>query len=292
MEKEIPRIQFSENDLPFMEVMSFGQLSLKLDKAAHHNPFKAHKIEFHLILIITKHSYTHFVDFKSYSLAKGSAIFVAKNQVHHFDESLNKANGIGIVIDNELIEKYHFLSENIRLNRLFNYHLGNPVITSSDMGEDSFLDIAELLKEEYNLDKKFAKSEMLRTLLHVLLLRAERTKEACSNKYIKPHWFELFNKFKSLLETEYINSKNARAYAKKLLISYKFLNEIVKELTGKTAKAFIDEFVTIEIKRYLASTSLSIKEITYETGFMEPANMVKFFKRNAHTTPSAFRQQI
>lgn len=292
MKTEIPKIQFTKTDIPNIEVMSFAQLRNKLGKAVHHNPYKAHKIEFHLILIVKKKSYTHFVDFKSYPLKEGSAIFVAKNQVHHFTKSIQEAKGISIVINSEFMDTYHFLSNNIKLNRLFNYHLGTPAISSLDMGEDTFLDIADLLYKEYTLANNFAKSEMLRTLLHILLLRAERLKEACANTTVKPYWLEIFSEFKNLIEVEYVNTRNARFYAKKLLISYKFLNDIVKELTNKTAKAFIDQYVTIEIKRYLASTSWSVKEISYKTGFEEPGNMNKFFKRNTKITPLKFRDQL
>lgn len=190
------------------------------------------------------------------------------------------------------MDKFRFLSENIKLNRLFNYHIASPIISASDMGKDSFIDIADLLYKEYSNPDNFTKPEMLRTLLQVLLLRAERSKEACSNEKVKPMWLEIFSEFKTMLETDYVTNKNARSFAKKLLISYKFLNDIVKQLTGKTAKAFIDDFVTIEIKRYLAATSLSVKEISYKTGFMEPSNMVKFFKRTTTKTPLKFREEL
>lgn len=292
MDKTIPKIQFDKSQRPHIEVMNFGQLLKKLNQAKYHNPYKAHKIEFHLILIGRNNSFSHFVDFKYYKQEKGSAIFVAKNQVHHFTKSFKDAKGLAIVINSLLIEKYHFLSDIIKLNRLFNYHIGSPTISTTEMGQDSLLDIADLLYTEFTNPNNFAKSEMLRTLLHILLLRAERAKETCSAVEVKPMWLEIFSEFKKLLEEDYINTRNARVYAKKLLISYKFLNDIVKKLTNKTAKVFIDDFVTIEIKRYLASTSLSIKEIAYQTGFQEPANMVKFFKRTTATTPLKFRQQL
>ena len=292
MKEEIPKIQFSKNETPDIEVMRFSQLRKKLSKAEHHNPYQGHRIEFYLILIVTKNSYTHFVDFKSYQLNKGGAIFIAKNQVHHFTKSIDDASGYSIVIDSQFINKFYFLSENITLNRLFNYHIGTPIISSQDMAEDSFLDIAELLYKEYHFDNDFGKSEMLQTILHILLLRAERTKDTCTNTSIKPYWLEIFGAFKNLLEVEYVNTRNARVYAKKLLISYKFLNDVVKHLTNKTAKAFIDQYVTIEIKRYLASTSLSVKEISYQTGFIEPGNMNKFFKKNTNSTPLQFRAQL
>jgi AraC-like DNA-binding protein len=291
MEKEIPKISFSNNHSLDIEVMTFDQLSEKLNQVKSHNSFVPHKIKFFLILILTKNSYTHIVDFKSYKLESGSALFVAKNQVHHFTKNIEKADGYCVVFNSLFTDKHHFLSGSLKLNRLFNYHIGTPVITQKEMDGDDFIEIADTLYKEFHHPNGFAKSEMLSTLLQVLFLKAERAKEFQAVKGVKKHWLETFTNFKDMLEEEYGNTRNSRAYASKLFISYKFLNDIVKQLTGKTVKAFIDNFVTIEIKRYLVSTSLSIQEIAYKTGFEEPSNMVKFFKKNAKTTPLKFRQQ-
>ena len=70
MDKLIPKIQFDNKQSPNIEILSFAQLIDKLNKAKLHDPFKAHKIEFHLILIGTKSSFKHFVDFKLYELQR------------------------------------------------------------------------------------------------------------------------------------------------------------------------------------------------------------------------------
>lgn len=290
MEKEIPKILFSKDRVLDVEVMNFTQLFKKLDQSRNHNPFAVHKIEFYLILIVTKNYYSHFVDFKSYKLLEGSALFVAKNQVHHFTKELLESDGFGIVFNSLFIDKHFSLAGSHKLNRLFNYHIESPIIHQEEMGHDTFIDIAHSLYNEYIFPNDFIKSEMLRSLLQTLLLKAERAKEVQSLSGAKTHWLEIFGKFKNMLEQEYINTRSSKDYASNLFISYKFLNDIVKKLTGKTAKAFIDNFVAIEIKRHLVSTSLSIKEISYKTGFEEPANMIKFFKKNTGTTPLKFRQ--
>ncbi|MEO1713015.1 MAG: helix-turn-helix domain-containing protein [Bacteroidota bacterium] len=46
------------------------------------------------------------------------------------------------------------------------------------------------------------------------------------------------------------------------------------------------------MKRHLISTALTVNEIAYRTGFEEPPNMIKFFKKNAGMTPLKFRQQL
>ena len=291
MKKEIPKIFFSRHKSLDVEVMTFGQMSEKLNQLKNHNPFVAHRIEFYLILIVSQKSYSHFVDFKSYELIEGSAIFVDKSQVHHFTKQLQDADGFCIIFSSLFMEKHYFLSDNLKLNRLFNYHIETPIIHQSEMGQDHFIDIANKLYDEYIFPNEFAKSEMLRTLLHILLLKAERAKEGQATSGAKIHWLEIFSSFKNSLEQEYVNTRNSKIYAAKLFVSYKFLNDVVKKLTGKTVKAFIDDFVAIEIKRYLVSTSLSVKEISYKTGFEEPANMIKFFKKNTNTTPLKFRQQ-
>jgi len=291
MDKELPKIFFDRNASLDVEVIDFAQLFRKLNDIKDHDPFAAHKIEFYLILIVTRNSYTHFVDFKSYELLEGSALFVAKNQVHHFTQKLSETDGLCMIFSSLFIDERRFLSDNLKLNRLFNYHIEVPTIHQKEMGEDSFIGIANRLYSEYVFPNSFAKSEILRALLHVLLLKAERTKEVQSTSGAKMHWLEIFSAFKDMLEREYVNTRSSRDYASRLFISYKLLNDIVKKLTGKTVKAFIDDFVTMEIKRYLVSTSMSISEVGYKTGFEDPANMIKFFKKNTNTTPLKFRQR-
>ncbi|GLR17246.1 AraC family transcriptional regulator [Portibacter lacus] len=291
MDKEIPKVYYNDLRKLRIEVMNFSQLFDSLNQSSNHNPFAVHKIEFYLILVVTKNTYTHFVDFKSYELTEGSALFIAKNQVHHFTRGLEEAEGYCVIFTSLFTDKYHFLSDNLKVNRLFNYHIETPLILQEEMGDDNLVDTATLLYNEYQFANAFAKPEVLSALLQVLLLKAERAKDFQSISGVKLHWLELFNNFKDMLEVEYVNTRNSKDYASKLFISYKFLNDIVKELTGKTAKAFIDDFVCIEIKRLLVSTSLSVKEISYQTGFEDSANMVKFFKKNMKTTPLKFRQQ-
>ena len=292
MTNSLPKITFKSRIELDIEVMTLSETYEKLTKIEDHNPFSAHKIQFYFIVVLTKGSYTHYVDFKFYKLKEGSILFIAKNQVHRFTENMNDAEGFCIVLNSQFFEQNYFLSKNFHLNRIYNYHLESQVIHQEDFGEDSVIDIARKLLYEYKVPNNFLKGDMLRTLLQLLLLKAERAKENKSTISVQTHWLNTFSTFKNILQNEYVTTRSSRAYATKLLISYKLLNDIVKKLTGKTVKAFIDDFVTIEIKRYLISTSLSIKEISYKTGFDEPANMTKFFKKNTQKTPLQFRSRL
>lgn len=292
MNEGLPEVAFNQQQSLHIEVMDFVRLLEKLEQVKDHNPYAPHKIEFYMILQLTENTYTHFVDFQSYELRAGSTLFIAKNQVHHFNKMLKEASGFGIVFSHLFVDRHYFLNDNLRLNRLFNYHIESPVIHAKEGDDVSLPKLISLLHQEYVLNNGFAQSEILASLLRVVLLKAERAKELQAVTSINRHWLETFSAFRLLLEAEYVNTRSSRYYASQLLVSYKFLNDIVKQLTNKTVKAFIDDFVTTEIKRYLVSTSLSIKEISFQTGFEEPANMTKFFKKNSGTTPRKFRQDL
>ncbi|MEM6726816.1 MAG: AraC family transcriptional regulator, partial [Bacteroidota bacterium] len=96
--------------------------------------------------------------------------------------------------------------------------------------------------------------------------------------------------FKDLLEQQYRNWHKVGNYAKEIVVTPKHLSSTIKQLTGKTAKEWIQERLTLEAKRLLLHTDLSVKEIAYELGFEEPIYLSAFFKKQAGVSPSAFRK--
>ncbi|MBU2628285.1 MAG: helix-turn-helix domain-containing protein, partial [Proteobacteria bacterium] len=122
--------------------------------------------------------------------------------------------------------------------------------------------------------------------------KAERIKRTLIPKEKNSEWFIRFGAFRNHLENHLTETRNAKEYAEMMNISYKHLNDICKSVTGSTAKEFIDNFVVLEIKRHLAISDISVKELTYELGFDEPTNFVKFFKKRANQTPSQFKNDL
>ena len=48
----------------------------------------------------------------------------------------------------------------------------------------------------------------------------------------------------------------------------------------------------LESQRLLAQGDMSIKEISYQLGFSELTNFVKFFKKHTQITPITFRRRF
>ena len=288
----IPRIAFlkkSHVEIEF-DIFSISNLFSR-QKNIDHAIDKPHRVEFYSILFITRGTGVHFIDFKPYPYTKGSILFICKGQVHAF-EVRPDIEGSMILFTETFLSKHMIHSDILSFYRIYNYHLHEPVIQPEETGGEIFKPIVNEMYWEYLSSNSFAKEEILRLLLKLLLVKAERIKRTLIPKNKNIEWFTVFSVFKKFLEEHFSETRNAKEYAQMMNISYKHLNEVCKSVTGNTAKAVIDQFIILETKRRLATSDLSIKEITYALGFDEPTNFVKFFKKHTNQSPSHFKKYL
>ncbi len=289
---EIPKVHFfiKNPDTPEIDVIKFRHLIGRKSRMDH-DPGKPHRIDFYAVMYITRGKGVHFIDFKPYSFEPDSMILVSKGQVHAFDLD-NLEDGFMILFTDRFLSKNLIHSDILSLHMLYNQHLHHPIILPEQADRKGFMDMILNIDKEFEAPVDPAKEEMLRLWLKLLLLKVERLKQALIPKGTTTDRIHRFVEFKQQIETNMIRTRDAKDYAGMMSISYKHLNETCKAVTGNTAKKFIDEAITLEIKRRLATTSLSVKELTYELGFDEPTNFVKYFLKHAHETPVQFRNSI
>ena len=96
---------------------------------------------------------------------------------------------------------------------------------------------------------------------------------------------ELFNLFMMLLERDYKLSRDVNYYAGLMHITSKYLTNIVRQVTGHTPKAIIDQYVILQLKMQLKRSSHSVKEIAYEYHFTDVSFFCRYFKRHTGLTP-------
>lgn len=290
--KNIPNILFSKTVLPTIEFEILTLSSLLARQPQLTQPLnKAHRLGFYYILFVTKGTGVHHIDFQPYEFSEGSAIFVAKGQVHAFDID-SEYDGYLILFTESFLSKNLVHADVLAFYRLYNYHLHAPIVTPKKIEANTFHTIVNEIYKEYNYADNFAKEELLRLLLKLLLLNAERIKRTVMRKEKNAERFIQFGLFQNLLEVHIFKTRNAKEYAQMMAISYKHLNEICKAVTGSTAKEVIDNLLVLETKRQLAVSDVSIKELTYQLGFDEPTNFVKYFKRHTHQSPAQFRKSL
>ncbi len=290
--QKIPRISFQkkQNAQLEFEIVTLQslfrrqtELSFALDKP--------HRVDFYSIMYITRGTGIHEIDFVPYVYRAGSVLFISQGQVHAFDAGPGR-DGYLLLFTEHFLAKNLIHSDLLSLYRLYNYHLHVPILQPEELGREDFRGLVSELYREYRAEENFAREDLLRLWLKLLLLKAERIKRTLIADQKNAGWPTLFGAFRNHLERSFSETRNAADYAGRLNISYNHLNRICKSMAGATAKEFIDRFVVLEIKRRLAMADISVKELTYAMGFDEPTNLVKYFKKHTGQSPTQFKHSL
>jgi AraC family transcriptional activator of pobA len=103
--------------------------------------------------------------------------------------------------------------------------------------------------------------------------------------------FELFQRFRGLVETHYKQQWPVSQYAEQLHVTPSKLNRLCLKLTNESAFDITQQRLILEACRKLTYLSSGIARIAYELGFQDPAYFSRLFKRQTGLTPKAFRAQ-
>jgi len=286
MDNKVDNIYHSEvvpRDIPF-EIITFKGLYERHKNNIRHL-LDCHRIQFNALLIITSGESVHSIDCKKFHLQAGTIIPMVKGQVHHFEKELN-VEGIIITFTDE------FIIDNISERDLFHflqlYH--SPILQIDTQNLRLLEPFTSLLIREQESGSTYLKTDLVKSIFISLAIQLKRLTPLQSSSANSQRFMD-FVKFRRLIKKQFTQTHNANDYAHELGVTYKYLNAICKENSGKTAKAFIDSWLILEIKRNIAEKNFSIKEIAFNTGFDEPTNMIRFFKKHTGFTPKEYAEE-
>jgi AraC-like DNA-binding protein len=140
--------------------------------------------------------------------------------------------------------------------------------------------------------KDTIQKEMLIALLKRLII--DITKLARSvyvpDPKLQGEKLDVFRQFNLLVEANFHNEHSVNFYAQQLNKSPKTLSNLFPQLSQKTPVQIIQNRIMTEARRLLAYTDKTVKQITYELGFEDPAYFSNFFKRHTSLSPADFRK--
>ncbi|MDM8174887.1 helix-turn-helix domain-containing protein [Olivibacter sp. 47] len=99
-------------------------------------------------------------------------------------------------------------------------------------------------------------------------------------------------RFTKLVADNFKEERSVDFYAKKLFITPKYLSEVTKDVSGKTASAIIAEMVIMEAKSLLSIPSLTVIEVADFLNFSDMSFFGKYFKRYTGVNPTSYRKTI
>ncbi|HMR68013.1 MAG TPA: helix-turn-helix transcriptional regulator [Anaerolineae bacterium] len=282
---EVPFKQYGD-DIPEMTILDLTTFWAK----AGHIARLPHRLKFYQILFVSQGEGTHWIDFNPFPYRSGALFPIEKGQVQIYEPSLG-LEGYLILFTEQYLYRFSTDLEWLFNLTLFNSYLAPSALYLSPADWEEYLALINTMRAELTAKPDFVHDDILRNLLRVFVLKAERVKRTHSNVMLQDFGeeYDLFIRFRANLENSYTSSRSVENYASALAITPKKLNKITQMYLGKTTKQTIDERIVLEIKRLLLHSHLTIQEIAQEMGFSDPTNMIKFFKRYTQFTPVQFK---
>jgi len=173
----------------------------------------------------------------------------------------------------------------------FLFGLGDQLfINLDDPAQQKLQLLLNIFIEELNT-KDTIQNDMLLMLLKrlIIVVTGLARQKYIPEEKLPDDKLDIFRKYNLLVEGHFRTEHTVNYYAQRLNKSPKTLSNIFALYNRKTPVQMIQERIIIEAKRLLNYTDRSVKQISYELGFEDPAYFSNFFKRNTSLSPMEFR---
>lgn len=187
---------------------------------------------------------------------------------------------------------------NLNFNRLVTEGLSllaNPCIPLK--GRDlelasRYLDLGIEISRQSNLaNKREAVSSLVSSMFFLFegIWKDRITEMSASSPARSSRANLIFSQFMQLVTEYHDRERKVAFYSNRLCLTPKYLSKLIRQVSGRSAPEWIDDFVVLEAKNMLKYSELSIKEIVFKLNFPNQSVFYKFFKAHTGMTPSEYR---
>jgi AraC-type DNA-binding domain-containing proteins len=103
------------------------------------------------------------------------------------------------------------------------------------------------------------------------------------------HGTDIFNRFIQLVNGHARQEHKLAYYASRMCLTQRYLGSVVREVSGATAKDWIDRAIVTEAKMMLRHSDKPMSQVADELHFPSSSFFAKFFRRITGQTPAEYR---
>lgn len=194
------------------------------------------------------------------------------------------------------------LLDNLNLNNIIwenAFTLSNaPIVSIDDKFVSIFESYGKLIYLSIQQEERPYHEDIITSLIKALILEMFNALQNSSSRRDTPgkHLVRqgdiLFKKFITLLGEREVKPRMVSWYAQELCVTPKYLSTTCKAVSGKTANAWINEFVVRDIHKLLKHSDKSIKEICDYLDFPNLSFFGKYVKAHLGYSPKEYRRKI
>ena len=231
-----------------------------------------------------------------YDHDNGSMMFIKPRQVIEFKNVQYEEDAFMILIHEDFLHG-HYLYNEINKYAYFDYE-ANEALHLSPREEEMMWDLFFKIDAEYRSNTDEYSRDIILTHIDSMLKYSQRfykrqfiNRAELSGKTV--------SKFNDVLAAYFKNGMllnqglpTVSALASQLNLSARYLSDMLKQETGKTAMELIHIYLVNEAKNRLVSDNQSVSEIAYELGFENLPYFSRLFKKETGISPNQFKKQL
>jgi AraC-like DNA-binding protein len=226
----------------------------------------------------------------------GSMFFMKPRQILTVQDVQLKEKGFAIHVHEDFLMGHPLFTE-IKKYGYFDYETSEALHVSPREEKIMWSLFHKMEAEYHNNPDEFSKSIILSHLDSILKYAQRFYKRQFIDR--KPLSGIMVTKFNECLNVYFEQGDTGEKglpsvnyMASQLHLSPKYLSDLLKQETGKTALELIHLYVISEAKNLLVAGDHSISEIAYQLGFENPPYFSRLFKKEVGMSPKEYKHHL
>ena len=211
---------------------------------------------------------------------------------YHQRAEQSSVKGCLVVVSENLIKRLQIVSSHPLRNVIHK----EPFFGLLEEEKLTFLSYMELIYRLAHLSPNSSNDRLINSVLeslyHYFIQIFEQKNAVLRSQKKQSRSDHISGEFIRLAQIHAPKQHNISFYAAQLHVSEKYLSNIIKRVTGKPPRAWIDEIIMKEAVYMLYDENKSIQQISDTLNFSSPSLFGVFFKRKSGTTPMQYRKNL
>jgi AraC-like DNA-binding protein len=247
-----------------------------------------YKVDVVIATICLKGSIRGKLNLKDCSFSENSFFVMIPGQIIQYSHVSDDFSALFIIMS-----KRFFADMDLNANdaaAIFLHVKENPIMPVVQEDMELLLDFYHILKKIVKRVHNPNRLEMVQLLVKGFFLGDSNIQQYChADTVLKSRKEIISDLFYDKVLKHYRESREVSFYADKLCLTPKYLSDVIKDVAGKTAVEWINDYVILEAQSLLKSTNMNIQEISYTLGFPNQSFFGKFFKKHTGMSPKEYR---
>lgn len=248
------------------------------------------KLKMSLIFICTKGHMDININLQEYKLIPKHVATITANSFMQITEISKDFKGYLIAISQGFLD----YSQDFKIGlAMINQTREYPLAPLSDSNMQDAIDIYTMMKRKLREPNFKYKEQVAKNLLNILRYNGlQAIVEYLGKKrpLITNRKEDMLNQFITIVRDNYKTERQLSFYSTQMGVTPKYLSTVIKEISGKYATDWINEYILLEAKALLKNSDMTIKEICMGLNFSSVSVFTKYFKQNTGYTPKEYRE--